>query len=83
MPKNNKKKQQLKTFKFEISATEINYACDSPKLIDDEHYVYSPNPRFTINGYATLNYEAIKFENLLAPNWIQLGKIYTIEIKEK
>lgn len=66
-------KSAPKSFKFDIRITEFS----------EEIKRYGMPSTNKIGGYSISDGTFIKFENFPAPEWIDLNKEYTIEIKEK
>jgi len=70
-------KTEPKTFSFEIIVTRDN--------LGGGYYAHHPNDGFinTFGGYTVKGNTQVDFNGLLAPEWMELGKSYTVEIKEK
>ena len=77
--------KQNRVFKFEIIVTRG----ESKNTMTRENlgggiYAQYPNDGFinTIGGYTVKGNTQVDFDGLIAPDWMEMGKSYTIEIKE-
>jgi len=79
-------KKQNRVFNFEIIVTRG----ESKNTMARENlgggiYAHHPNDGFinTFGGYTVKGNTQVDFDGLLAPDWMEMGKSYVVEIKEK